>query len=184
MELLNGSTSTEESPKRETQLRGSLTGWLGEISNKGILYASDREIEAELNLDVRDSLYTIKSGHLQLDRIMADMDGQFIVHQGKGVEMDLYAAARDLEIHEVLDLLPSEISNPLLGIKGNGILQLYSRITGMVSSTLTPKIEADFQTSKANLSWDKLPFSVKNLNLSGTYSNGGEFNPVTTSLQY
>ena len=175
---LNGRIS-----KRDTQLRGSLTGWLGEISNKKILYASDREIEAELNLLVRDSLYTIKSGHLQLDRIMADMDGQFIVHPGKGVEMDLYAAARDLEIHEVLDLLPSEISNPLLGIKGNGILQLYSRITGMVSSTLTPKIEADFQTSKANLSWDKLPFSVKNLNLTGSYSNGGEFNPVTTSLQ-
>jgi len=168
--------------KRNTQLRGSLSGWLGEISNKEILYASDREIEAELNLDVRDSLYIIKSGHLQLDRITADMDGHFIVHQAKGVEMDLFAAARDLEIHEVLDLLPSEISNPLLGIKGNGILQLYSRITGMVSSTLTPKIEADFQTSKANLSWDKLPFSVKNLNLNGSYSNGGDFSPLTTSL--
>ncbi|MCD4709676.1 MAG: AsmA-like C-terminal region-containing protein [Bacteroidales bacterium] len=168
--------------KRNTHFRGSLTGWLGKISNKEILYASNREIEAELNLDVRDSLYTIKSGHLQLDRIVADMDGQFIVHQGEGVEMDLFATARDLEIHEVLDLLPSEISNPLKGIKGSGILQLYSRITGMVSSTLTPKIEADFQTSHANLSWDRLPFSVKNLNLNGTYSNGGKFNPVTTSL--
>ncbi|MEA3462064.1 MAG: AsmA-like C-terminal region-containing protein [Bacteroidota bacterium] len=168
--------------KGNTQLRGSLSGWLGEISNKEILYASNRDIEAELNLDVRDSLYHIKSGQLQLDRIIADMDGQFILHQGEGVEMDLYAAARNLEIHEVLDLLPSEISNPLLGIKGNGILQIYSRITGMVSSTLTPKIEADFQTSNANLSWDRLPFSVKNLNLQGSYSNGGQFNPVTTSL--
>jgi len=168
--------------KRNTQLKGALSGWLGEISNKEILYASNREIEAELNLDVRDSLYTIKSGQLQLDRIVADMDGHFILHHGEGVEMDLFAAARDLELHEVLDLLPSEMSNPLQGIRGNGILQLYSRITGMVSSTLAPKIEADFQTSNANLSWDKLPFSVKNLNLNGSYSNGGEFNPVTTTL--
>jgi hypothetical protein len=168
--------------KRNTQLKGSLSGWLDEISNKEILYASNREIEADLNLDVRDSLYTIKSGQLQLDRIVADMDGQFILHQGSGVEIDLFAAARNLEIHEVLDLLPSEISNPLQGIKGNGNMQLYSRITGMVSSTLTPKIEADFQTSNANLSWDRLPFSVKNLNLKGSYSNGGQFNPVSTSL--
>lgn len=168
--------------KRNTQLKGSLTGWLGEISNKGILYASDRDIEASLNLDVQDSLYTIKSGQIQLDRILADMDGRFLVHPGQGVDMNLYAAARDLEIHEVLDLLPSEISNPLQGIRGNGILQLYTRITGMVSSTLTPQIEADFQTTHANLSWDRLPFSLKSLNLSGTYSNGGEFNPVTTSL--
>ncbi len=174
---LNGRIS-----KRDTQLKGSLSGWLGEISNKEILYASNREIEAELNLDVLDSIYNIKSGQLQLDRIIADMDGQFILHRGSGVEMDLYAAARNLEIHEVLDLLPSEISNPLQGIKGNGILQLYSRITGTVSSRLTPKIEADFQTSNANLSWDKLPFSLKNLNLKGSYSNGGQFNPVTTSL--
>jgi len=168
--------------KRNTQLKGSLNGWLGELSNKGILYASNRDVEAELNLDVKDSLYTIKSGHLQLDRIIADMDGHFILHKGKGVEMDLFASAVGLEIYEVLDLLPSEISKPLQGISGNGILQLYSRITGMVSSTLTPKIEADFLTSKANLSWNLLPFSLKNLNLKGSYSNGGEFNPVTASL--
>lgn len=174
---LNGSFS-----KRNSQLKGAFKGWLGEISNKEILYASNRSVEAELNLNVRDSLYTIKSGQLQLDRIVADMDGHFIVHRGEGVEMDLYAAARNLELHEVLDLLPREMSTPLQGIKGNGKLELFSRITGMVSSTLTPKIEADFQTSKANLSWDRLPFSLKNLNLNGTYSNGGEFNPVTTSL--
>lgn len=168
--------------KRNTQIKASLSGWLEEISNKGILYASDREVEASVNLDVLDSLYTIKSGQIKLDRILADMDGRFLVHSGKGVDMDLYAAARNLEIHEVLDLLPSEISKPLQGIRGNGILQLYTRITGIASSTLTPQIEADFQTTNANLSWDRLPFSVKSLNLSGTYSNGGEFNPVTTSL--
>jgi len=168
--------------KRNTQLKGSMSGWLGELSNKEILYASNRDIEAELNLDVRDSLYTIKTGQLQLDRIVADMDGHFILQQGGGVVLDLFASARDLEIHEVLDLLPSEMSKPLQEIKGNGILQLYTRINGLVNSTLKPKIEADFQTSNANLSWDLLPFSVKNLNLKGRYSNGGEFNPVSTSL--
>lgn len=168
--------------KRNTQIKGSLEGFLEEISNKDILYASNRDIKAKLNLYVNDSLYTIKAGQLQLDRIMADVDGTFQVNPGDGVEMDLYATARDLEIHEVLDLLPSEMSNPLQDIRGNGILQLYARVTGMASSTLTPRIEADFQTSNANLQWNRLPFSIKNLNLTGTYSNGGEFNPVTTSL--
>jgi len=168
--------------KRNTQIKGSLEGFLEEISNKDILYASDREIKAKLTLYVNDSLYTIKAGQLQLDRIMADVDGTFQANPADGVEMDLYATARDLEIHEVLDLLPSEMSNPLQDIRGNGILQLYARVTGMASSTLTPRIEADFQTSNANLQWNRLPFSIKNLNLTGTYSNGGEFNPVTTSL--
>ncbi|MCK4750468.1 MAG: hypothetical protein KAT15_25600, partial [Bacteroidales bacterium] len=89
---------------------------------------------------------------------------------------------RDLEIHEVLDLLPSELSKPLQEIRGNGILQVYTRVTGMASSTLTPGIKADFQTSNATLFWERVPFSLKNLNLTGTYSNGGEFNPETTSL--
>ncbi len=169
--------------KRSTQIKGSLEGFLNEISNKDILYASNREILAKLNLDVNDSLYTIKAGQLQVDRILADIDGTFEVYQGDGIELDLYAAARDLEIHEVLDLLPSEMSNTLKGIRGNGILQLYARVTGMANSTRTPQIQADFQTSNANLRWDRFPFSVKNLNLTGTYSNGGEFNPVTTSLK-
>ncbi|MEN8227173.1 MAG: AsmA-like C-terminal region-containing protein [Bacteroidota bacterium] len=168
--------------KRNTQIKGSLVGFLEEISNKEILYASNRDIRAKLNLNVNDSLYTIKAGQLQIDRIVADVDGTFQVNQGDGVLLDLYAAARDLEIHEVLDLLPSEMSNPLQEIRGNGILQLYARVTGVSSATLTPQVEADFQTSNANLQWNKFPFSVKNLNLSGTYSNGGEFNPVTTSL--
>ena len=174
---LNGKFS-----KRNTQLKAALSGWLDELSNKEILYASNREVEAELSLDVSDSLYTIRSGHLQLDRILTDMDGHFILHKGQGVEMDLFASARDLELHEVFDLLPSEMSKKLQGIKGNGILQLYSRITGMVSSTLTPKIEADFQTSRANLSWDMLPFSLKKLSLKGNYSNGDKFNPLTATL--
>lgn len=174
---LNGSLS-----KSHTQIRGTLTGFVEEISNKGIRYASDRNIEAKLNLNVQDSLYTIRSGQLRIDRIIADMDGRIEVHPGKGVELDLYADARNLEIYEVLDLLPSEMSKPLQEIHGNGIMQLYTRITGLVNSTLTPRVEADFQTSNANLRWDRFPFSVKNLNLTGSYSNGGKFNPVTTSL--
>jgi len=174
---LNGSLS-----KRNSQIKGNLTGFVKEISNKGIRYTSDRNIEAKLNLNVQDSLFTIRSGQLRIDRIIADMDGRIEVHPGKGVELDLFADARNLEIYEVLDLLPSEISNPLQEIHGNGIMQLYTRITGMVNSTLTPQVEADFQTSNANLRWDRFPFTVKNLNLTGSYSNGGEFNPVTTSL--
>ncbi len=168
---------------RNTVVKGSLKGSLYEISNKGILYASDRRISARLNLDVKDSVYTIQAGHLQMDRVMADMDGRFHKLPGKGVEMNLIATARDLEIHEVLDLLPGELSNSLKEIRGNGILQLYTKVTGMASSTMTPCIEADFETSNANLYWERVPFTLKNLNLKGSYSNGGEFNPVTTSLR-
>lgn len=168
--------------KRNTQIKGSLEGTLEEISNKGIRYASNREIAAKLNMNVTDSLYVIRAGHLQIDRILADLDGTLRVDRGKGVEMDLYAAARDLEIHEVLDLLPSEMSTPLQEIRGNGILQLYARVTGRASSTVTPQIEADFQTSNANLQWNRVPFTLKSLNLTGTYSNGGNFGPSSTSL--
>lgn len=174
---LNGRLS-----KENTQIKGMLSGYLQDISNKGILYASNRNIEAKLNLNVQDSLYTIRSGQLQIDRILADMDGHFLLHRSRGAELDLYADARNLEIYEVLDLLPSQMSNPLQELRGSGKLQLYARVTGMVSSTLTPKIEADFQTSNANLRWNRFPFTVSKMNLTGTYSNGGEFNPVTTSL--
>jgi hypothetical protein len=174
---LNGRLS-----KHNTQIKGSLKGYLEEVSNKGILYGSQRDIQARLSMDVQDSILKINAGQLQIDRIIADVDGMITVHRGRGVELDLIAAARDLEIHQVLDLLPSQLSQPLQEIRGNGILQLYTRISGVVSSTLAPSIEADFQTSNANLSWERVPFSLKNLNLSGSYSNGGQFNPVTTRL--
>ncbi len=175
---LNGKFS-----RKHTQIRGSLEGNLDEITNKGLRYASNREVRSRISLTVEDSLYTIRSGQLQIDRISADMDGRFTIIPEQGVELDLYAAARELEIHEVLDLLPSEISSPLQGIRGNGNLQLYARITGRANSTQNPKVKADFRTSNANLSWDRVPFRLQSLNLAGSYSNGGGFSPVTTSLQ-
>jgi hypothetical protein len=174
---LNGKIS-----RRNKQVRCSLRGFLEEVSNKGILYASGREVGARLSMDVQDSTFTLNTGQLQIDRITADFDGTLFLHSGNGMELNLVAAARDLEIHEVLDLLPREISKPVQEIRGNGKLQVYARITGMLSSRLTPGIEADFQTTNANLSWERLPFSLKNLNLAGTFSNGGEFNPLTSTL--
>ena len=174
---LNGKFS-----KRNTQIKGSLKGYLKEVTKQGILYGSERDIGVRLNMNVKDSTYTLKAGQLQIDRIVADMDGTITTHRDNNIELNLIAAARDLEIHEILDLLPSELSKPLQEIKGNGILQVFTRITGIVSSTLTPSIEADFQTSNANLFWERVPFSLKNLNLSGSYSNGGQFNPVTSRL--
>lgn len=168
--------------KGHSQVKGSMKAYLGEVSNKGILYASQRDVEARLNMDVQDSVFTLNAGQLQLDRIVADVDGRITLHRGLGVELGLIAAARNLEIHEVLDLLPKQLSNPVQEIRGSGTLQLYTRISGLVTSTRTPSIEADFQTTNANLSWEKLPFSMKSLNLSGSYSNGGQFNPVTTKL--
>ncbi len=175
---LNGRFSREQ-----TQIRGLMEGTLDEITNKGVRYASNREVLSRIHLTVNDSLYTIRSGQLQIDRISADMDGRFTILPEEGVELDLYASARDLEIHEVLDLFPSEVSSPLKGIHGGGHLQLYTRITGRASSTINPKVEADFRTSNANLSWDRFPFSLRSLNLAGTYSNGGAFSPVTTSIR-
>ena len=168
--------------KHSTQIKGSVKGYLEEVSNKGILYGSQRDVQARLSMDLQDSALKINDAQLQIDRIVADVDGMISVYRGHGVELDLIATARNLEIHEVLDLLPSQLSKPLLEIRGNGILQLDTRISGMVSSTLAPSIEADFQTSNANLFWGRVPFSLKNLNLSGSYSNGGEFNPLTTRL--
>ena len=168
--------------RRNSQIRTSLKGSLDSVSNKGILYASDRDIRARLNLDVVDTSYMIRAGQLQIDRIVADMEGSFTPDPGNGVNLDLQATARNLNIHEVLDLLPSEMSNPLREIRGNGILQLDATIKGKASSTLTPFIEAGFLTSNANLSWNRVPFTLKDLELSGSYSNGGAFNPVSTSL--
>lgn len=168
--------------RHHTQIKGNLKGYLEEISNKGILYGSQRDVQLRLSMNVRDSILNINAAQLQIDRIVADVDGTISIHRGRGVNLDLLAEARNLEIHQVLDLLPSQLSKPLQEIRGNGILQLHSRISGLVNSTLAPSIEADFQTNKANLFWERLPFSLKNLKLSGSYSNGGEFNPVTTSL--
>jgi len=168
--------------RRNTQIRTSMTGRLEELSNKGILYGTDNRVGVRMNMDLRDSIYTLKAGQLQIDRIVADVDGRFVVRKGRGVELELIAAARNMEIHEVLDLIPGEINETMEQIRGSGNLQVYTRITGMASSTLTPRIQADFQAANANLYWDRLPFSMKNLNLNGSYSNGGKFSPVTTAL--
>ena len=167
--------------RQNTQFKGSLRGRLELISNKGILYASRREVGIRTTMDFRDSLFSLRNTQVSLDRIVADMEGQLRILE-EGIDLDLAADARNLEIHEVLDLLPAQMSKSMKEIRGNGNLQLSARIQGPVSTTLTPKIDATFETSNANLNWSRLPFSLKNLDLRGSYSNGGQFDPVTTAL--
>lgn len=170
--------------KRTSQIKSVLEGALEEVSNKGVPYASHREVRSKINLALNDSLYTIRTGHFQLDRIVADVDGTFMPRAGEGVDLDLSASARDLEIHEVLDLFPNELSSGMSGIEGNGDMQLSARITGKASALLTPGIEGQFQATGANLKWKKrFPFILKNLDLKGSYTNGKGFSPLTTTLQ-
>lgn len=167
----------------EIQLRTQIEGRLKDISNKGVVYASDREVSSRISLEVRDSLFTINKGHMSIDRIVADVEGSFTALRGKGAELDLQARARDLEIHEVLDLLPKEISASLSNLRGKGTLQLDTRVTGLASALETPTLEATFSAQDASLEWELLPFPVQNMSLSGAYSNGGDFNPVSTTLR-
>ncbi|MEZ5069965.1 MAG: AsmA-like C-terminal region-containing protein [Bacteroidales bacterium] len=168
--------------KRQSLLRAELDGMLREITNKGIPYASQRQVQAKLAMQVRDSDYQIKNAQVQIDRFLADVEGSLRANETHGFQAQLEASARNLEIHEVLDLLPAVLSNPMADLKGNGILELDARIEGPVSATESPRIEASFQTQKASLQWDKLPFPVKKMRLEGVYSNGGGFSPVSTTL--
>ncbi len=168
--------------RNKTQVRADFDGQLKQILNQRIPYASEREVSAKINLLVQDSIYELKSGHIQVDRILADMLGSVRKAGDLGWDTDLHASARNLEIHEVLDLLPGSLIGPVNEIKGHGDLQLSAHISGLVSATQSPLIEADFESRKANIKWDLLPFELKKLQLRGSYTNGPGFSPATSVL--
>jgi hypothetical protein len=165
------------------QYRLSLSGsaLLETWVSAGIEYFSDQQFESDVSFSVRDNLYTISRGIIDLGYILADVNGNLLIAKESGVDLDLHLEAQKVDIPWILDLLGRQGSLKTGDIKARGTADILADITGIVSPLLSPHIEASYTFLASDVSADFLPYSLSSLEFAGNYSNG-RFNALSSTL--
>lgn len=175
---LDGNFSSEE-----YMLNLSGTALLERWSTGGIQYVENQHLESDVSFIVRDNLYTINRGRLDLGYILADLEGSVLIdhEKGMGADLDLNLDARKVDIPWILDLLSRQGSLETGKIRARGKADITADITGMASPVLSPHIVASFSLVASEFSADPLPVAIRSVDLAGRYTNG-RLNALSSTL--
>jgi len=146
-----------------------------QINEDGKSLLNDTKININTSLEVNQNtqLYNIKKGEITLQDLSFDLSGN-IQNKEEGVVLDIQSKGQDLEIASLFSLFPTTQQNVLKSYKTKGIITYNSFISGVISTTKSPKFEADFNINNGEVVERSSDNSLSNITIKGRFTNGAK----------
>ncbi len=158
-----------------------LEGMVLEYSNKGKVLLSKQKIQAGASFSIDPRVIEIVDGNLILAGQHLIASGRILRPGPPDLEISLEGKQLDLEYLLKHVLMISEKYPE--DLRAGGKLDFRGRIKGIASSTRMPGIEAEFSLDEGWLQTPILQDEVRDLKVSGTYSNGNRHSSSTTTIR-
>ncbi|MEX0988582.1 MAG: AsmA-like C-terminal region-containing protein [Bacteroidales bacterium] len=167
---------------RNYTLKAGGDAFIHEFMNHGVTYLSKQSLHSDISLEVANNSFTISKGALTLGELAARITGAFLLDKEVGTDLNLRISGSRIDIEWISEILAKSKISPE-GIKGKGVFNLEVDVTGLLTPTRTPQINAKFYTRNASLDLKNPLLVIRNLSLEGNYSNGVLLNIRSTILQ-
>jgi hypothetical protein len=141
--------------------------------------STDASVRVDINLNDSDSRLVFRKGALKFEDFRFGITGYI----SKTDEMDLRITGQDLDLGRIMKYLPEEFRSKFMEYSPEGTVKTECRISGQVSRRETPGIELGFSVSNGRILYGKSSISLKNLDLSGRFSNGRLRKPGSSTLE-
>ncbi len=161
------------------RLKGGGDAYIYDFINHGVTFLHNQKIKSEIALQVEKNLYSISKGELILGEFAAGVTGAFLVDEENGADLDLEFTGRKIDLEWITRILTGRKINTK-GISGKGKIDLSIEVSGMLSPTISPHINATFSTQNASLELQN-GLKLSSISLNGSYSNG-PLRSVTSSV--
>jgi len=148
-----------------------------DFTREGVKYADHFGISARVIFQVRDSLATVEKGELNVNNLRMNIGGNFTL--GSVSQMNLSLQSRGFDLHALQTSLP-EPQRELIPVDLYGHGDIAFRINGPFSRIEVPDIKAVYLFNINRAKYNKRSF--QNIKLKGRFSNGGQRNPVSTTI--
>ncbi|MFH2141758.1 MAG: AsmA-like C-terminal region-containing protein [Bacteroidota bacterium] len=145
-------------------------------------YFNTRNVNLNLDLYVNNNLYSIKKGTLQVEDLSFLIKGKY--NADKNNYLDLNVSGSNLNINSFLSLLPEDYKKDINDFSSDGAFYFTTIIKGEVSHILSPHIETRFGIENGTIERSNTKLTLKNVNLTGTYSNGSKNNSTSSYLVF
>ncbi len=162
-------------------LKSGGTVYIDKITNHGVAYLNKQEIHSDVDIRIENNKYFISKGALELGDLTAGITGNFVLDTTRKTEIDLQFAAKKIDIEWISRILSNSNRFPE-GIRGKGKFDLSVNVTGKISSTISPHIDAIFSADNISLELQKTGLKFRSITLDGDYSNGALKNAASSVI--
>jgi uncharacterized protein involved in outer membrane biogenesis len=138
-----------------------------------ISYLKNKSMNAQLSLEVDNSTSSIKisEGRIGIEDLVFEAYGNVVTAGGTPL-VNLGVKGKDMDIQSVLSLIPAVYKGKIRDYESEGEFYFSATIQGPISSREDPAISADFGMKNASITQVREEITLRNVNLSGHYSNG------------
>ena len=134
--------------------------------------------EFDINLHDSDEAMLFDESKLSFDNYIFRLTGSISALD----ELDLLLSGRDIDLSGIKKYVPDEYLDKISAYNPSGILNVESKITGILSRTSNPFIDISFDLKRGSVTYSNSALNINNLSAKGTFTNGLERVPRTSVL--
>ena len=151
--------------------KADITSRFVDISDIRYLPGQKLSYDAELQINLAESIYQLQKVNVQLGENIFKIDGA-IEQRQSGPYFDLFITSEEGSIQGVLQLLPEEYLATLGDFSSKGDFHFEALIKGEYNKDLNPEVSAQLSLEEGSISSPRLSNDLKDVSFNTDYSNG------------
>ncbi len=165
------------------RLEANGNAYIYSVSNHGIQYLSNQTFNTDVSLLVKNNVFSVSKGEMELGTLMADINGEFMISKEGTADLNLKLTGQKVDIAWLLNILKKNGLTAVDKISGSGKIDLTAEISGLASSKIAPHIQTSFITHGATVNFQDIGHPIKSLDITGSYNNGIQNSGSTSKLE-
>ena len=126
---------------------------------------ADAELEALVDADLVNSIYTLRKNELRLNRLFLGFDGSVAMQENDDINLMLTFASRKSDFKTFLSLIPAIYMTDYDGIETSGSLTVKGNIKGIYNDDSYPAFVINMIANDGMFKYPDLPKSVNNIDI-------------------
>ncbi len=137
------------------------------LSNVGV------DLTAEVEMDLRDWVFTFYENEINLNALPLTFDGVISIPEGGGTMMDFSFAAARSDFAAFLSLIPAVYASDFADLESAGSLALQGQVNGLLKGEQIPGFDLMLKVEDGMFSYPDMPDAVRDVHIDALIANRG-----------
>lgn len=143
----------------------------------------DAELNAMVDADLVNSIYTLKKNRLRLNQLFIGFEGSVGMQENGDMNLMLTFASQESEFKNFLSMVPAIYSTNFDGLKTSGTLSINGNVKGMYTETNYPAFAINLEVNDGYFQYPDLPQAVRDVNIDTRVNfPGGDLDNLTVNV--
>ncbi len=143
----------------------------------------DAELDADIEADLVNYIYTLKNNELRLNNLFIGFDGSVGMQENGDINTMISYSSVQSDFKNFLSLVPAIYAKDFDGLKTSGTLALTGNVKGIYNDVSYPAFALNLLIQDGYFQYPDLPKAVENVNVDARIAYpGGDFDKLTVDV--